>query len=97
MDNKQRACYPCHREFDSTPLSDIQLQFHGPECDHHLGWAQGMVQSLARVSGMGFYMLQDHATGPPNKIFLQLLDPSISETVEQAPCLLRCYIENIHF
>lgn len=55
-----------------------------------------MVQSLARVSGMGFYMLQDHATGPPNKNFLQLLDPSISETVEQAPCLLRCYIKNIH-
>lgn len=61
MDNKQGVCYPCLREFDSTPISDIQLQllarcFQGPECDHHLSWAQGMVQSLARVSAMGFWL-----------------------------------------
>lgn len=82
MDNKQRVCYPCHREVDSTPLSDIQLQLL-PDSSMDLN----VTIISAELEGRCRALLglvpwdSDHTTGPPNKN-LQLLDPSISEPVE---------------
>lgn len=53
------------------------------------GWCRALLGLVAWDS--------DHATGPPDRNLLQPPDPSISEAVEEAPCLLRCYIENINF